>query len=157
MKGSSDDLVGGKVKIQTGVNTVGRIGSNAQGVMKIEEHRDSHRCSLLSKRWHCKAATSPLRAVEKAGQSSTCKVGRTTVGTQRFTLRFGQVQALSSGETESSKESWMAWHRESARSSEEVRGVSGIVQELQNLHDSSSQQSSAVCWRSGSPATKMTT
>ena len=25
---------------------------------------------------------------------------RTTVGTQRFTLRFGQVQALSSGETE---------------------------------------------------------
>ena len=28
----------------------------------------------------------------------------------------------------------MAWHKESARSSEEVRGVRGIVQELQNLH-----------------------
>ena len=68
--------------------------------MKIQEHRDSHRCSLLSKRWHCEAATSPLRAVEKAGQPSTCKVGRQTVGTQRLTLRFGQVQALSSGETE---------------------------------------------------------
>ena len=54
----------------------------------------------ICKRWHCMAAMSPLRAVETAGQSSTCKVGRTTVGTQRFTLRFGQVQALSSGETE---------------------------------------------------------
>ena len=74
--------------------------SNAQGGMKIQEHHDSHMCSLLSKRWHCKAATSTLRAVEKAGQSTTCKVGRTTVGTQRFTLRFGQVQALSSGEAE---------------------------------------------------------
>ena len=42
----------------------------------------------------------------------------------------------------SSKESWVAWHKESARSSEEVRGVRGIVQELQNLHESSSQQSS---------------
>ena len=42
--------------------------SNAQQVMKIHNHRDSHRCSLLSKRWHCKTATSPLRAVEKAGQ-----------------------------------------------------------------------------------------
>ena len=30
----------------------------------------------------------------------------------------------------------MAWHKESARSSEEVRGVRGIVQELQNLHES---------------------
>ena len=74
--------------------------SDAQGVMKIQEHRDSHRCSLLSQRWHCKAATSPLRAVEKAGQSSAYKVDRTTVGTRRFTLRFGQVQALSSRETE---------------------------------------------------------
>ena len=74
--------------------------SNAEGVTKIQEHRDSHRCSLLSKRWHCKAATSPLGAVEKAGQSPSCKVGRTTVGTQRFTLRFGQVQALSSGDRE---------------------------------------------------------
>ena len=74
--------------------------SKAQGVMKIQEHRDSHRCSLLSKRWHCKVATSPRPAVEKVGQSPTCKVGRTTVGTQRFTPRFGQVQALSSGETE---------------------------------------------------------
>ena len=27
VKGSSDHLVGGKVKIQTGVNTVGRIGT----------------------------------------------------------------------------------------------------------------------------------
>ena len=33
--------------------------------MKIQEHRESLRCSLLSKRWHCKA---------KAGQSSTYKV-----------------------------------------------------------------------------------
>ena len=33
--------------------------SNAQQVMKIHNHRDSHRCSLLSKRWHCKTATSP--------------------------------------------------------------------------------------------------
>ena len=80
------------------------IGSNAQGVVKIQEYHDSHICILLSKRWHCKAATSPLRAVEKAGQSSTCKVGGTTVGTQRFTLRFGQVQALSSRDRPSSKE-----------------------------------------------------
>ena len=37
----------------------------------------------------------------------------------------------------------MGWHKESARSSEEVPGVSGIVQELQNLHESGSQQCSA--------------
>ena len=39
----------------------------------------------------------------------------------------------------------MDWHKESARSSEEVRGVRGIVQELQNLHESSSQQTSPTC------------
>ena len=153
MKGSSDHLVGGKVKIQTGDHTT---DSNAQGIMKIQEHRDSHGCSLLSKRWHCKAATSPLRAVEKAGQSSNCKVGRTTVGTQRFTLRFGQVQALSSGETELQGIVDGLAQRIRA-SSEEVRGVRGIAQELQNLHESSSQQSSPFCWRSVSSATRMTT
>ena len=55
--------------------------SKAAEVLKIQEHRESHRCSPLSKRW-------------------LCKVGRTIAGTQRFTLRFGQVQALRSGETE---------------------------------------------------------
>ena len=34
----------------------------------------------------------------------------------------------------------MALHKESARNSEEVRGVRGIVQELQNLHESSSPE-----------------
>ena len=41
MKGSSDHLVGGKVKIQTGVDTVGRIGTTpltaTLKVMKIQE------------------------------------------------------------------------------------------------------------------------
>ena len=43
----------------------------------------------------------------------------------------------------------MASHKESARSSQEVRGVRGIVQELHHLQESSSQQSSPICWRSG--------
>ena len=96
----STALVGGRDESSRGTDWNHTTDSNAQRVMKIQEHRESHRSSLLSKRWRCKAATSPLRAVEKAGQSSTCKVGRTTVGTQRFTLRLGWVQALSSGDTE---------------------------------------------------------
>ena len=131
--------------------------SNAQGVMKIQEHRDSHRCSLLSKRWHCKAATSPLRAVEKAGQSSTCKVGRTTVGTQRFTLKIWSGASIEFRRNRAPRNRGWLGTRNPRGSSEEVRGVRGIVQELQNLHESSSQQSSPVCWRSGSSATRMTT
>ena len=77
-----------------------RLEQQCWKVMKIQKPRGSYRCSLFSKRLHCKAATCPHRAVQKGGQSLNCKVGRAGVGNHWFTHRFGQVRALSSRGTE---------------------------------------------------------
>ena len=105
VKRSSDDFVGGNVKIQTGVNTVGPIRfTPLRGTLKGSCRFRSIVMSTDAVYWTnddtARAATSPLRAVEKAGQSSTCKVGRTTVSTLLFMLGFRQVPELSSREPE---------------------------------------------------------
>ena len=82
--------------------------------------------------------------MEEAGQFSTCKVDRTTVSSQQLRLRLVRCKHWDS-EKQSSRESWMAWHKDITRSSEEVRGVQGRIQKLQDDSESSSQRDSPIC------------
>ena len=82
--------------------------------------------------------------MEEAGQFSTCNVDRTTVSSQQLRLRLVRCKHWDS-EKQSSRESWMAWHKDITRSSEEVRGVQGRIQKLQDDSESSSQRDSPIC------------